>query len=153
MTLVLLVGLAGSVSATTWTGVTNNVWSDETNWDTGLPGDAYIGDAAGTREITNAGDTITGFTWDQSSTVVSQITLGSDLDVLAHLSFNNTSGDAAKAAGKNVVVGMKKMFFPANKKAMELMSSADFGTPQLVTLQYSLYVPSVAELDEYRQPV
>jgi predicted dehydrogenase len=59
--------------------------------------------------------------------------------------------DAAKAAGKNVVVGMKKMFFPANEKAKELMSSEDFGTPQLVTLQYPQYVPSVEEFSDYIQ--
>lgn len=57
--------------------------------------------------------------------------------------------DAAKAAGKNVVVGMKKMFFPANEKAKELMSSEDFGDPQLATLQYPQYVPSLEEFDEY----
>lgn len=50
--------------------------------------------------------------------------------------------DAAKAAGKNVVVGMKKMFFPANEKAKELMDAEDFGTTHLVMLQYPLHVPS-----------
>jgi len=59
--------------------------------------------------------------------------------------------DAARAAGKNVVVGMKKMFFPANEKAKELMSSEDFGSPQLVTLRYPQYVPSFGEFDEYFQ--
>jgi len=58
---------------------------------------------------------------------------------------------AAQAAGKNVVVGMKKMFFPANEKAKELMSSRDFGTPHLVTLQYPLYVPSTGEFSDYLQ--
>jgi len=56
---------------------------------------------------------------------------------------------AAKAAGKNVVVGLKKMFFPANEKAKELMSCEDFGQVQLVTLQYPMYVPSVEEFHEY----
>ena len=59
--------------------------------------------------------------------------------------------DAAKAAGKNVVVGMKKMFFPANEKAKELMYSEDFGMPHLVTLQYPQYVPSTEELSDYIQ--
>lgn len=59
--------------------------------------------------------------------------------------------NAAKAAGKNVVVGMKKMFFPANEKAKELMSLQAFGTPQLVTLQYPQYVPSIKEFGEYLQ--
>jgi predicted dehydrogenase len=57
--------------------------------------------------------------------------------------------DAAEAGGKNVVVGMKKMFFPANEKAKELMSSADFGKPQLVTIQYPQYVPSLEEFEDY----
>ena len=59
--------------------------------------------------------------------------------------------NAARAAGKNVVVGMKKMFFPATEKAKELMSSEDFGTPQLVTLQYPQYVPTAEEFREYIQ--
>lgn len=59
--------------------------------------------------------------------------------------------DAAKAAGRNVQVGLKKMFFPANEKARELMSSQDFGTPQLVTLQYPQYVPSREEFSEFFQ--
>jgi len=58
---------------------------------------------------------------------------------------------AAKAAGKQVVVGLKKMFFPANEKTKELMSSKDFGSPQLVTLQYPQYVPSLEEFDNYIQ--
>jgi len=53
--------------------------------------------------------------------------------------------------GKNVLVGMKKMFFPANEKAKELMSSEDFGIPHLVTLQYPQYVPSPEEFTEYVQ--
>lgn len=56
---------------------------------------------------------------------------------------------AARAAGKNVVVGMKKMFFPANEKAQELMLSPDFGSPQLVMLQYPQYVPSANEFHNY----
>jgi len=57
--------------------------------------------------------------------------------------------EAARAAGKNVVVGLKKMFFPANEKAKELMSSAEFGETQLVTIQYPQYVPTPDEFDEY----
>lgn len=59
--------------------------------------------------------------------------------------------EAANAAGKNVVVGMKKMFFPANEKAKALMSSESFGRPQLVTLQYPQYVPTPEEFGEYLQ--
>lgn len=58
---------------------------------------------------------------------------------------------AAEAAGKNVAVGMKKMFFPANEKAKGLMASEDFGTPHLVTLQYPQYVPTVEEFSRYMQ--
>jgi predicted dehydrogenase len=56
---------------------------------------------------------------------------------------------AAERAGKNVVVGMKKMFFPANEKAKELMSRPDFGRTSLVMLQYPQYVPTQAEFDQY----
>jgi predicted dehydrogenase len=56
--------------------------------------------------------------------------------------------EAAAANGKNVVVGMKKMFFPANEMAYELMHASSFGTPQLVMIQYPQYIPTV---DEFRQ--
>ena len=58
---------------------------------------------------------------------------------------------AARQARKHVVVGMKKMFFPANVKAKELMSSQTFDAPQLVTLRYPQYVPSREEFDDYVQ--
>ena len=91
---IMLVAASAS-AATTWTGTNSNVWTDGGNWDAGLPGDAVIGDTAVGREITNAGGTIAGFTWDQSSAAVSQITLGSDLRVTAGPGvFNNTSGSA-----------------------------------------------------------
>lgn len=50
---------------------------------------------------------------------------------------------------KNVLVGMKKMFFPANEKAKELMSTDDFGETSLVMLQYPQYVPTVEEFGRY----
>lgn len=56
---------------------------------------------------------------------------------------------AAKAAGKSVMVGLKKMFVPANEKARELMDSRDFGKPHLATLQYPVLVPTGEELREY----
>ncbi len=56
---------------------------------------------------------------------------------------------AARRSGRNVVVGLKKMFFPANEKAKELMSCEDFGTPSLVLLQYPQYVPRVEEFHAY----
>jgi predicted dehydrogenase len=56
---------------------------------------------------------------------------------------------AAKANGKHVLVGFKKMFFPANEKAKELMSAPDFGGASLVLLQYPQYLPTVEELERY----
>jgi predicted dehydrogenase len=56
---------------------------------------------------------------------------------------------AAEAAGRHVMVGLKKMFFPANEKAKELMSADGFGTPSLICLQYPQYVPTVEELEGY----
>jgi len=56
---------------------------------------------------------------------------------------------AAEASGKKVVVGLKKMFFPANEKAKELMSAPDFGRPSLALLQYPQYVPTREELSRY----
>jgi predicted dehydrogenase len=56
---------------------------------------------------------------------------------------------AARQSGKNAAVGIKKMFFPANEKACELMHSPQFGSTQLVVLNYPQYVPTVEEFREY----
>ncbi len=57
--------------------------------------------------------------------------------------------DAAAQSGKQVMVGMKKMFFPANQKAKELADAEDFGRVSLVRLEYPQYVPTTAEFAEY----
>jgi len=57
--------------------------------------------------------------------------------------------EASRSSGKWVLVGMKKMFFPANEKAEELMSSQDFGQTSLVMLQYPQYLPTLDELRRY----
>jgi predicted dehydrogenase len=56
---------------------------------------------------------------------------------------------AAEANGKNVVVGMKKMFMPASTKAKALMDSEDFGQTSLALLQYPQHIPTVEELRRY----
>lgn len=56
---------------------------------------------------------------------------------------------AAEKNGKNAMVGLKKMFFPANEKARKLMIGKDFGNPQLAMLQYPQYVPTVEEFRIY----
>jgi predicted dehydrogenase len=57
--------------------------------------------------------------------------------------------EAARRAGRIVMVGFKKMFFPANEKARDIMSAPDFGRAQLVTLRYPQYVPSPEEFEAY----
>lgn len=57
---------------------------------------------------------------------------------------------ASQAAGRQVGVGLKKMFFPANEKAGALMSDESFGDPQLVTLTYPQYIPTVEQFARYR---
>ncbi|MHC4915672.1 MAG: Gfo/Idh/MocA family oxidoreductase [Planctomycetota bacterium] len=57
--------------------------------------------------------------------------------------------DAARRAGRKVLVGMKKMFFPANRKAKELAESPDFGSVQLVLMQYPQRVPPPEDLADY----
>jgi len=47
----------------------------------------------------------------------------------------------AQRQQRHVMVGLKKMFVPANEKAAELMCDPDFGTPSLVTLQYPQCLP------------
>lgn len=49
----------------------------------------------------------------------------------------------------HVVTGLKKMFFPVNVKAKELMTQADFGKVQLVTITYPQSIPTVEELQTY----
>lgn len=56
---------------------------------------------------------------------------------------------AARAAGKQVMVGLKKMFFPANEKAAALAARPEFGPVRLATLQYPQYVPTVDEFARY----
>lgn len=53
--------------------------------------------------------------------------------------------------GRNVLVGMKKMFFPANGMAHELMSLPDFGRTSLVSLQYPQSIPGPEEIRRYLQ--
>lgn len=55
----------------------------------------------------------------------------------------------AKSTGKNVVVGFKKMFAPANEKAHDLIRRPDFGAAQLATLQYPLNLPEVNEFHDF----
>jgi len=57
--------------------------------------------------------------------------------------------ETVKKSGKNVAVGLKKMFFPANEKAKELMGSKGFGPTSLVQLQYPQSIPTVEEFDAY----
>ena len=57
--------------------------------------------------------------------------------------------DASRSSGKYVLVGMKKMFFPANEKAKELMAREDFGKTSLLMLQYPQYVPTLEEFRCY----
>jgi predicted dehydrogenase len=58
---------------------------------------------------------------------------------------------AAKRAGKEVQVGLKKMFFPANEKAKALCERADFGEISLLRLEYPQYIPTLEEFALYRQ--
>jgi len=57
---------------------------------------------------------------------------------------------AARAAGRNVMVGFKKMFVPANVKARELAADPAFGAIGLATFQYPMGVPTVDEIRRYR---
>jgi predicted dehydrogenase len=57
--------------------------------------------------------------------------------------------EAAARAGKHVMVGLKKMFFPANEKARELMGRDDFGSISLARLEYPQYIPTVEEFRRY----
>jgi predicted dehydrogenase len=58
--------------------------------------------------------------------------------------------DQARQAGRTVMCGLKKMFFPANRKARSLSSAEAFGPVQLVTIEYPQYVPTVEQFAAYR---
>lgn len=56
---------------------------------------------------------------------------------------------AALKNNKKLMVGYKKMFFPANEKAKELASKEDFGKISMVMVQYPLYIPTPQILSKY----
>lgn len=53
------------------------------------------------------------------------------------------------AGDLRVMVGFKKMFFPANVKARELMDLPDFGRAMLAQLTYPQFIPTVDDLRRY----
>lgn len=55
----------------------------------------------------------------------------------------------SRETGKHVLVGFKKMFFPANEKAAELMRAETFGAPSLVLLQYPQHLPTAEQFAAY----
>ncbi|MBA7686358.1 Inositol 2-dehydrogenase/D-chiro-inositol 3-dehydrogenase [subsurface metagenome] len=57
--------------------------------------------------------------------------------------------EAERESGKFCMVGLKTMFFPANEKALELMSREDFGRLSLVTTQRPMRIPPKEELEAY----
>jgi predicted dehydrogenase len=57
----------------------------------------------------------------------------------------------AREAKRNVMCGLKKMFFPANRKAKVLSSDPSFGKVQLVSIQYPQQIPTVEEFASYRR--
>ncbi len=57
--------------------------------------------------------------------------------------------EAAARAGRNVLVGFKKMFMPANEKAKRLAGHEDFGRLSLATFRYPQRIPTKDELVRY----
>jgi predicted dehydrogenase len=56
---------------------------------------------------------------------------------------------ASQRSGRNVMVGLKKMFFPANRKAKAISTSGEFGPTRLATIQYPLYIPTTEQFEAY----
>lgn len=52
---------------------------------------------------------------------------------------------ARDAAQRNVVVGLKKIFFPAIEKAKQIIASPEFGTPASMYIRYPQDMPAFAE--------
>lgn len=55
---------------------------------------------------------------------------------------------AERRTGKFVLVGFKKMFFPAIAKAREIVSRAEFGTPAQIYVRYPQALPPAGERDD-----
>ena len=55
----------------------------------------------------------------------------------------------ADAKGKEMMIGFKKMFFPANEKAKELSSDESFGGISMALMQYPQYLPTMEEIADY----
>jgi len=55
----------------------------------------------------------------------------------------------SKETGKRVMVGYKKMFVQANRKAKELAESEDFGGISMVTFQNPEVIPSQEQFEEF----
>jgi predicted dehydrogenase len=55
----------------------------------------------------------------------------------------------SERTGKQVLVGMKKMFAPANEKAKRLSEREEFGGISLAQLQYPQYIPTIEEMRRY----
>jgi predicted dehydrogenase len=62
---------------------------------------------------------------------------------------NEALQKAAGERGVHVMVGLKKMFFPINRKVKELISQDDFGRASLAMIQYPQRVPTVEEFRRY----
>jgi predicted dehydrogenase len=60
-----------------------------------------------------------------------------------------TMQQAAQKAGRHVMVGFKKMFYPANEKAKELMGAEEFAPASLLTIQYPMSVPTAEQFGAY----
>lgn len=56
---------------------------------------------------------------------------------------------AADAAGRQVMVGFKKMFMPANEHARRLIDGDDFGNVALTRLEYPQFVPTTDRFERY----
>jgi predicted dehydrogenase len=57
---------------------------------------------------------------------------------------------AAAQANRQVMIGFKKMFFPANEKAKALTEQSDFGQVSFATFEYPQRIPTVEELVAYQ---
>ena len=57
--------------------------------------------------------------------------------------------ELAREVDRQVMVGFKKMFFPANEKAKALSDEPSFGGISMALLQYPQYLPTQAELQDY----
>lgn len=61
--------------------------------------------------------------------------------------------EASKAAGRYVMTGLKKVFFPSIEKTKQIIDSPEFGTPSSIYVRYPQSIPPMADRSDLRKMI